>query len=93
MDTTVAAEVKEDFQQLAMKLEMLSFNQMMYETRKSAILRNLNRLAELRVQKDSFKAQFQAINANQKAKQQQQQVVQNRNTNINNEIARLQAEL
>ena len=49
MDTTVAAEVKEDFQQLAMKLEMLSFNQMMYETRKSAILRNLNRLAELRV--------------------------------------------
>ena len=65
----------------------------MYEERKSVGLRRLNRLTELRSQKEGLKTQFQAIDINQKAKQQWQQVVQGRIVKINAEIAKLQAEL
>ena len=46
-DASVAPEVKEAYQQLAVKLETLAFNYKVYEERRSASLKGLNRLSNL----------------------------------------------
>ena len=45
---SIATEVKEVYQQLAMKLETLAFNQKVYEKHRLSSLRDLNRLLKLR---------------------------------------------
>ena len=47
VDSSVAPEVKEACQHLAVNLEMLAFNYRVYEECKSSGLKSLNRLSEL----------------------------------------------
>ena len=54
-DSLVAFEVKKPWQHLVVKLEMLAFNHKVYEEYRSSDLKSLNRLLELRAQKESLK--------------------------------------
>ena len=78
---------------MSMKLETLAFNHKVYEEYKWAGLQGLNRLLEIWAHKENLKAQFQAMDISQKAKQQWQQFVQGRIAEIHLEITQLQAEL
>ena len=72
-----------------MKLETLVFNYKVYEEHRSSSLQRLNRLFDLRAQKENLKCQFQTVDLGQKTKQQQQQVVQGRIEEIYIEIAQI----
>ena len=69
VDASVAPEVKEACQHLAVKLETLAFNYKVYEECMSSNLKSLNRLSELRSQKDNLRDQFHTVDLNQKTKQ------------------------
>ena len=51
-----------------MRLEMLAFNYKVYEECRLSGPKGLNRLLELRAQKESLKGQFQTVDLVQKAK-------------------------
>ena len=72
----VASEVKETFHHLAVKLETLVFKCKVYEERRSSSRQSLNRLSNLKVEKENPRSQFLAVDVGQRTKQQQQQVVQ-----------------
>lgn len=68
INASVALEVKEAYQQLAVKLEMLAFNYKVYKEHRSFRLKSLNRLSKLRSQKDNLREQFHTVDLNQKMK-------------------------